>query len=480
MNWKEISLTPYQFAAIFSGYEHFAFYAGVGSGKSFTGSHFALHMFESYPHLRGFIGANDHNQLSQVTLQELFYWLNEYHWEFVIDRIPPREWGEARLFKSYSNILTVRNPETKRVSYAFTRITSEPDPLRGLEFSWYWLDELRDTQEYAHDMILGRMREDQEIIRGLVTTTTNGESWDYKRFVLGRRKGDRTYGSMHVPSTESVKYGVITQKYLNLLLKSYSPLMAEQEIYARHVNVKGGRAYYSASERNRKRVAPWGESRPNPQRPLIIGADFNFSPAPCVWMVGQLGPPEPDEYGGLWSDHIHWFGEIARTEASTPEMTRALVAQFPGFFYEVFGDMSGNRGTTSNAGITDFQQLSITMADLGQLCSVYAHQIDESQSRANPWVKDRVENMNAKFCNALGEVHQTYNPDTCPLFDGDMKMVGWKTTTNLGRGKLDDAGDKDRTHASDGGGYAVFIKLPPGRRATIIDAVPSAIRQEFS
>ena len=89
--------------------------------------------------------------------------------------------------------------------------------------------------------------------------------------------------------------------------------------------------------------------------------------------------------------------------------------------------------------------------------------------------------MNSYFENALGEVRMTYNPDMCPYFDADLRSVGWKKLTGnmTGAGKLDDNGDKQRTHASDAAGYALFKVFPPGRRARIIESIPSAVRQDI-
>lgn len=464
-------LAPYQFVAIHSPYQHFGFYGGVATGKTFTGSHWAIRRITKYPDQTGFIGANTYDQLSQATLREFFYWLAHYGFQAVSDKRPPAAWGEPVRFKDYHNILSVRNPKTGKVTYIFTRVLSDGEPLRGVEFSWYWLDETRDTPQNTHDIVLSRMREDDKIA-GIITTTPNGEGWDYMRFVRGN-DGTGLYGSMHVPTEQSYRLGIITKNYYDLLRRSYSPLMAAQELDALHINVKGGRAYYSSSDANKKRIAPWGDSAPNPNRPLVVGCDFNFAPAPCVWMVGQVGPNIYAPNGRLWSECVHWFGEISRSEASTPFMTQTLVMQFPGFFYEIYGDASGHRGTTSNAGETDYNQIADTLNGLGCLYSIDANQ-------NNPLVKNRIENMNAMFKNALGEMRQTYNPDTCPLFDKDCRMVGWrKMIGQTGQGKLDDGGDHQLTHATDGAGYAVWKKFPPMGSARMVEALPSLIRQEL-
>lgn len=443
----DFQLAPWQLASVFSPYEHFAMFGGVGTGKSHTGGKFSIGHFIHYPELTGFIGANTYDQLTQATLRELFEQLERYRMPFVYNCQPPKSWGPLK-FPSYKNILTVRAGD--KTANAFTRVMSDADALRGIQFSWYHLDEARDTPQNSHDVILSRMRESR-YRKGLITTTTNGEDWVHARFSRAR-KGQHLYGSLHVKTLEAVKCGILTQEYYDTLLHSYSELMIAQELNAEHVNVFGGKAYYAASMQNRRRRAPWGAQYPDPQRPLIIGCDFNFDPAPHIWMVGQQSADR---------SKIHWFKEISGSRKSTVEMTQMLIMQFPGFHYRVFGDRSGARATTSNAGKPDYDQIAATFQDHG--CS---YSIDDDQSN-NPLVRNRVENMNRLFKDGLGEITQTYDPEGCPYFDEDLKMVGWKTHTHSGKGKLSDGGNKNRTHASDGAGYACWKLFPPGQRGRI-------------
>lgn len=464
MNFKSVVLHPWQAQAIRSPYTYTFMYGGVGAGKSFTGAHFVIDKIFTQPNVPGFIGANSYDQLSTATLKELFYWLDHYNFEYVSDRMPPDEWRAMKL-KTYKNTVHILSPSTGRAVTIFTRVLSDPNTLRGMEFGWFWLDELRDTEEYAFNMILGRMR-GYDYVRGLATTTTNGESWDYKLAVVNGNKPDGYFGSLHVETIEAVKRGTLTQQYYDILLSSYSPLMADQELFAKHVNVGGGRAYYATGEHNKLRRAPWGDEFPDPTRNLIVGCDFNFQPAPCVWVVGQTGPAG-------YEDHIHWFGEISGVELSSVDMTIRMIGQYPGFFYEMYGDASGTRGTTSNAGQSDYDQIGICLTENNCL---YTIDVDQ----ANPRVKDRIEAMNSRAKNAKGEVRMSYNPDTCPLLDGDFRMVGWKNRSiQNGLGKLDDMGDKQRTHAADGVGYAVFKKFPMGKQGVLITGLESTARREL-
>lgn len=464
----QFNLAPWQAAAIYSPFVHTALFGGVGVGKSYSGAHFDIHHFKNHPDKMGFIGANSYDQLSQATLKELFYWLDEYRLPYVYNCRPPRRWGVERPFPAYKNILSVK--VGSKVAHAFTRVLSDPDALRGIEFSWYHLDETRDTPANAHDVILSRMRETR-YVKGLITSTTNGEDWGYNRFAKAR-KGQRLYGAMHVKTIDAVKYGILTQDYYDSLLHSYSELMIAQELDALHVNVFGGRAYYAASGTNSKRISPWGDAVPNRDRPLILGCDFNFDPAPHVWMVGQIGPPLHGPNGEYFGDSIHWFNEISGNRISTVDMTLKLINRFPGFHYRVFGDRSGARATTSNAGKPDYDQMGMVFGDNG--CS---YSIDSDQGN-NPLVRNRVENMNRMFKDGTGTVRQTYDPHHCPHFDSDVKLVGWKTNTMKGQGKLDNGGNLKLTHASDGGGYAIWKLFPFGRRGRIIRGVSSETSRE--
>jgi hypothetical protein len=449
-------LAPWQTAAVYSPYQHTGFFGGVATGKSFSLAQFDVRMFLDRPEVPGFIGANTYDQLNQATLKELFFWLEEYGFDYVIHRKPPPSWGTPALnLPRYHNVLSVRVGK-KRVANAFTRVLSKADALRGIQFGWYSLDETRDTPQDSHDVILSRMRRYPDP-RGLVGTTTNGEDWGYKRFALAR-PGQRLYGSLHVPTTKSVELGIVSQQYLDTMLSSYSELMAQQEIYAMHVNVAGGRAYYSAGPWNRSVCSPWGDWVPDINRPLIVGCDFNFDPAPHIWMIGQVSPD---------GQSIHWFDELSRNRASTPEMAFLLISRYPGFFFRIYGDRSGARATTSNAGKHDYAQIAEVLTEHGSPFTL------DSDQGNNPLVRNRVENMNRMLRDARGITRQTYNYVKCPHLDSDMKMVGWKPTTRKGQGALDDGGNKTLTHSSDGAGYAVWKIFPPGMGAMIVSPTES-------
>ena len=428
----ELNLAPWQISALTSESRHHAMLGGVAIGKSFTGAHFVIYHITHFPTLTGFVGANTHDQLSQVTLRELMYWLDHLGFEYVIGRMPPLDWGQARKFKTYDNILSVRTG--KHVVTIFTRVLSHGDNLRGLQFSWYWIDETRDTPLNTHDVILSRLREGK-YIKGLVTTTPSGEDWVWRRFVV--EADGATYSSSHTPTRESVRYGIISMEFYMDMRKSYSPNMAAQELDAKHVTLLEGRVYYTCDEGNKE----FG-FEPDVTQPLIIGMDFNFQPAPMCWCVGQYD---------IMAEKMHWFDELSGVEMSSTEMARRLASRYGDYHLQIFGDASGNRGTTSNAGVTDFMMVANALNE-----AEVSFTLDTDQ--CNPAVRDRTENMARLFCDANGDQHMFIDPNRCPLLWGDTQKVVWKN------GKL--AVDKgvehpeQYTHCSDGAGYAMWKICP--------------------
>src|ERR1051326_1540159 len=126
-----IKLKPWQQYACFSGKQNFAMIGGVGTGKTYTGSQYSIMKFLAHADKTGLIGANSYDQLSQATLRELFYWLDEYKIPYVMDRQPPKHWGEKKKLKTYRNILSVKIG--RHVAHFFIPVLSDPDSMRGIE-----------------------------------------------------------------------------------------------------------------------------------------------------------------------------------------------------------------------------------------------------------------------------------------------------------------------------------------------------------
>jgi len=65
----DVSLLGYQHELLTSTSKKAMMLGGIGSGKSFTGAHFAIAMAAQYPKSNGMITANTYTQLMNATVQ---------------------------------------------------------------------------------------------------------------------------------------------------------------------------------------------------------------------------------------------------------------------------------------------------------------------------------------------------------------------------------------------------------------------------
>lgn len=444
---RKRELYEWQAAAIFNPNVHHAFIGGVGTGKTYSGAHFAIWHIENKPELTGFIGANSYDQLSQVTLMELFYWLDVYGMEYVIDRKPPEHWGPCKKLKEYHNVLSVRSGG--RAVCIFTRVLSDGNPLRGLEFSWYWIDETRDTPKDTHNTILARMRE-SEYMKGLVTTTASGEDWVWLLFVMNPKPG---FGAQHVRSRRTVEVGLHTEQWYQMMLAAYDARTAKQELDAEHINVTGQPAYASHGEHNHRLVSPFvhpseaGQaSLVTPFLPVTVGLDFNVTP--MSWHLGQFRGPL-----SYWFDEIHV--ENTNTQECAKELVGRLVElQEAGLLrhspqVKICGDATGESRNTK-ATQTDYDLICQALDSAGITWT-------NDTPDANPPVKTRVLTMNTRLKAATGAITFFYHPTQCPKLKRDFEQVSLKDGAQY---TLDSGKENELTHASDSVGYPVCVYAP--------------------
>jgi ornithine carbamoyltransferase len=115
----------------------------------------------------------------------------------------------------------------------------------------------------------------------------------------------------------------------------------------------------------------------------------------------------------------------------------------------VYPDASGGSRKSVNASVTDIQLLK-------------AAGFVVSAPEANPPVKDRINAMNAMFCNAKGERRYHVNADTCPTCADNLEQQVWA-----------DNGEPDKTagndHTNDAGGYFIHRDFPLVRPVAAIN-----------
>jgi hypothetical protein len=165
-----------------------------------------------------------------------------------------------------------------------------------------------------------------------------------------------------------------------------------------------------------------------PSLPLLIGMDFNVNPMSAILSVMMGG-------------QLHTFGEIEIPNGNTELMVAEIRRRYPQRAIQVYPDPSGQaRKTSAPVGQTDFSLIK------GSGMRIIApHQA--------PLVVDRVNEVNAVFRNAAGEVRAFVHP-SCKVLIRGMEGLTWKEGTS--------APDKSLglDHMTDAFGYLVHSEFP--------------------
>lgn len=186
-----------------------------------------------------------------------------------------------------------------------------------------------------------------------------------------------------------------------------------------------GRVYYAYSRERHEDDS----IRVDGTRPLILCCDFNVDP--CVWLVIQSD-----------GRYVRVIDEVALRNTNTVEMGRTALERYGGHRQGivVYGDAAGSARTTT--GRSDYALLaSLGLTDL-------------RVKKANPYVRDRVNAVNAMLENTRGEVRLTHHP-RCTTLKRDFEKVEW-----LADGSGMDKSDRELTHATDALGYYIEYEFP--------------------
>ncbi len=222
--------------------------------------------------------------------------------------------------------------------------------------------------------------------------------------------------------------------------------------------LKLGRVYSSFSEDN---IA---KTERDSRLPLLWCLDFNVDPMTSVLCQAR-------EAGGLYASvsndrliSLEVLDEISLANSDIQKMCEAFdkkvnMMQGTGSFLEVhlYGDSSGNH-RQQNGGPSCWQSV------FQHLSQNKRYKIHDFRSNKDPYIKDRVNAVNAVLKNAAGERRAKIHPQCTGLIT-DMKEVQWKrdpvgnTTGQFEKQK------KGLTHLSDAWGYMVEKKY--GIKGTI-------------
>lgn len=206
------------------------------------------------------------------------------------------------------------------------------------------------------------------------------------------------------------------------MLATYPAQLIDAYLRGKFVNLTQG-TVYNAFDRVRNGCGDEVEGN----EPVHIGMDFNVGKmAAIVHVVHDNEPRAVDEIEGAYD---------------TPDMIRIIQSRYgDGRTIHVYPDPAGASRDSANASKTDMALLR----DAG------FHVV---APKAHDPVKDRVNSMNAMFCNAEGLRRYKVNINRCQTYADHLEQQVW--TPN---GQPDKTQDID--HDLDAAGYYIMARWP--------------------
>jgi hypothetical protein len=223
-----------------------------------------------------------------------------------------------------------------------------------------------------------------------------------------------------------------TPDFYERLRASYDENFYRQEVLGEYINLFGGRVYTAFS-----RVDHVTDLTVNPHLPLLWAMDFNVDPMSSVVVQVQ-------------GESVLVLDEIVLRHATTAEACEEFLRRYPSHLagVRVYGDASGNAAQTT--GDSDYRIVREYFRANSTVPVTYL------VPKANPAVKDRVTQVNAKLRAASGEARLLVD-GRCKELIKDLEQVSYKADSN----QIDKDRDRRRTHASDALGYLVWQECRP-------------------
>lgn len=407
-----------------------AFVAGFGSGKTWVGCcGLSQHMW-SWPRVNAGYFAPTYSQIRDIfypTMEEVAH-----------------EWGLKVLVNQANHEVHVYSGRAYRGTI-ICRSMEKPQTIVGFKIGHALVDELDVMSavkaQQAWRKIIARMRYNVDGLKNGVdvTTTPEGFKFVYQQFVKQVRENPglgQRYGMIQASTYDNELN--LPDDYIPSLFESYPEQLIRAYLNGQFVNLTSGSIYHTY---DRKLNA--SQETIQPAEPLFIGMDFNVGKMSAIVHVKRQGMP-------------HAVDEIINGY-DTPDMIKKIKERY--WLYadgdyrntrqiRIYPDASGDSRKSVNASTTDIAQLK--QAGFAVIAPP-----------SNPPVKDRINAMNAMFCNAQGERRYRVNADKCPTYADSLEQQVWAAN-----------GEPDKTqgndHANDAGGYFIHKDYPIVKPVTTI------------
>lgn len=194
--------------------KYIAYVGGIGSGKSLIGCITMLSWAVMYP--GDYLVARQFYPELKMTTYKTF-----------LEICPPELIIEHRVADSQVKIHSANG----KTSTIYFRPLEEPDKLRSLNLSGFYIDEASQVSEEAFILLQGRLR-GSGIRKGIMTTNPAGHDWIYRWFLkkdhLNSDIAKAQYYLIQAPSTENVH---LPEGYVESMMVAWSADRIKREIY---------------------------------------------------------------------------------------------------------------------------------------------------------------------------------------------------------------------------------------------------------
>ena len=298
------------------------------------------------------------------------------------------------------------------------RGADNPDSLRGVSLDYCVMDEFAMIDSMAWTSVLRPTLSDRKGHAMFISTPT-GRNWAYDLYQKGLDPTEHTWESF---SYTTIQGGNVSAEEIEAARGDLDERTFRQE-YEATFEEYANRIYYSFDRKH----SILAYTAPTPSM-IYVGLDFN---------VGMMSATLFAREG----ETLHAFDEVALYSSNTAEMATELQSRYPKSRFTVFPDPAGAaRKSSADIGVTDHTILR----NAGFTVKVpHSH---------NP-VKDGINAVNARLCNARGE-RSLYIDPKCKKTIESLEKHTYKEGTSIP--------DKDSgyDHFSDALRYAVDYMFP--------------------
>ncbi len=311
----------------------------------------------------------------------------------------------------------------------------KPDSIRGSGLDFAVIDEAGIVNGQTWGEAIRPALSDR-IGRALFIGTPKGCNHFYDTYQESLAKPE--WAGFHFTTEQG---GRIQPAELLSMANDMSPEAYRQEILAEFTNLGHHRVYEVFNKA--EHVKPLFFDK---MRDLVWAIDFNVNPM-CMLLIQKI------------EDVVHVLHEIViKPNANTFKacdafLEQALILEKQVAFFQrplivkVYGDASGNQKRTSGAQ-TDWNIIKDFFAKwVGTFTPQYFI------NTVNPFVKDRVNCLNARLHSYAGDTRLFISPQ-CKELILDLERVTWTANNEI------DKSDPARTHASDALGYFIAQAFP--------------------